>query len=72
VHAERSELALSVVDIHCPPSMLTVGVGLLGGFVRNSKHPAFSTDVRRAIAHNRLVMTEELLPAGPAARSVSL
>jgi hypothetical protein len=43
--------------------MLTVGVGLLGGLLRNSKQPAFSTEETRAIAHNRFVMTEELLLA---------
>ncbi len=66
VHDVSSEVALAVVELHCPPRKLTVWVGLVGGFVRNSKQPALSTEDTRATAKNVLVMVEAL-PRVPAA-----
>jgi hypothetical protein len=62
VHDVRRDVALAVVEAHCPPRKPTVGLGLLGGLLKKSKHPALNTEETRAIASNFLVMTASLLP----------
>jgi hypothetical protein len=61
VHEVSSDVALAVVDVQLPPSMFTVGLGLLGGLLKNSKHPALSTEHTMAIASDVLVMARALL-----------
>jgi hypothetical protein len=68
VHDARSDPALAVVDVHCPPRKFTVWLGLVGLLVRNSKQPALNTAETRAIASNFLVMTRAL-PSIQAARA---
>jgi hypothetical protein len=76
VHDVRSVFALELVETHWPPRNSTVGVGLLGALVRNSKHPALSTENTSAIANTLFVMAavlpEDASTPGRPADGVSL